>query len=129
MTTRGVPSPIAIHFTIDGRVMVSLRPTYCEALQIPFKPWIRLFSAGGPRILEEHGPMLLIDVVLCSNLFPYNIQHKGEEIFWTLYFIYRGLLLWPAPLDHGLLPTLRRRSIGRSFRGDTIPLLFPRLLC
>ena len=36
MTTRGVPSPTAIHFTIDGRHGVLEAKHIVEALHIPF---------------------------------------------------------------------------------------------
>ena len=38
MTTRGVQSPTAIHFTIDGRHGVLEARQIAEALHIPFKP-------------------------------------------------------------------------------------------
>ena len=38
MTTRGVPSPTAIHFSIDGRHRVLEARHIAEALQIPFEP-------------------------------------------------------------------------------------------
>ena len=38
MTTHGVPSPTAIHFSIDGRHGVLKARHIVEALQIPYKP-------------------------------------------------------------------------------------------
>ena len=38
MTTRGVPSPTSIHFTIDGRHGILEARDIVEALQIPFEP-------------------------------------------------------------------------------------------
>ena len=38
MTTRGVPSPTSIHFTIDGRYGILETRDIAEALQIPFEP-------------------------------------------------------------------------------------------
>ena len=38
MTTRGVPSPTSIHFTIDGRYGILKARDIVEALQIPFEP-------------------------------------------------------------------------------------------
>ena len=37
MTTRGVPSPTTIHFTIDGRHGILQSRHIAEALQIPFE--------------------------------------------------------------------------------------------
>ena len=37
MTTHGVPSPTAIHFTIDGRHGILEARNIAEALQIPFE--------------------------------------------------------------------------------------------
>ncbi|RVW44163.1 hypothetical protein CK203_089410 [Vitis vinifera] len=33
--------------------------------------------------------MFLVDVVLCSNPFPYGIRYRGDELFWTLYSAYQ----------------------------------------
>ena len=98
MTTRGVPSPTAIHFTIDGRHGIVEARHIVEALQIPFKPvdpsafrqWspvsqrdmVRILSRGTSSdliILRKELPpgMLLVDVVLCSNLFP--LQHSVQR--------------------------------------------------
>ncbi|RVW22049.1 hypothetical protein CK203_109594 [Vitis vinifera] len=42
----------------------------------------------------------------------------------------RGLLLWPAPLDYGLPHPFEEKVHRKKLqRVDTIPLLFPRLLC
>ena len=38
MTTRGVPSPTSIHFTIDAYHGILEAKDIVEALQIPFKP-------------------------------------------------------------------------------------------
>ena len=38
MITRGVPSPTALHFSIDGRHGVLEAKHIAEALQIPFEP-------------------------------------------------------------------------------------------
>ena len=98
MTTRGVPSPTTIHFTIDRRHGILKARHIAEALQIPFeledpsvfRQWspvsqrdmVRILSRGTSidSILfrKELPPgMLLVDVVLRSNLFP--LQHSVQR--------------------------------------------------
>ena len=91
MTTRGVLSHTAIHFSIDGRHGVLEARHIAEALQIPYEPedpsafrqWsplsqrdmVHILSKGTSAnsiLLRKELPlgMLLVDVVLRSNLFP-----------------------------------------------------------
>ena len=91
MTTHGVLSHTAIHFSIDGRHGVLEARHIAEALQIPYEPenpsafrqWspvsqrdmVRILSKGTSAnsiLLRKELPpgMLLVDVVLRSNLFP-----------------------------------------------------------
>ena len=98
ITTRGVWSPIAIHFTIDGHPGVLEARQIAEALHIPFEPndlsIFRQWSLISERdmvhilsretftdsvILRKELPlgMLLVDVVLHSNLF--SLQHSIER--------------------------------------------------
>ena len=91
MTTHGVLSHTAIHFSIDGRHGVLEARHIAEALQIPYEPedpfafrqWspvsqrdmVRILSkvtsANSILLRKELPPgMLLVDVVLRSNLFP-----------------------------------------------------------
>ncbi|KAL6332358.1 hypothetical protein AAG906_004927 [Vitis piasezkii] len=91
MTTCGVRSPTAIHFTIDERYGVLEAKQIVEALHIPFEPndpsifhqWfpvsqrdmVHILSRGTSTnsvlLWKELPPgMLLLDVVLYSNLFP-----------------------------------------------------------
>ena len=91
MTTRGVQSPTTIHFSIDGRPGVLEVRLIAEALQIPYESedpsaflqWspvaqrdmVHILSKGTSTdsvlLWKELPPrMLLVDVVLCSNLFP-----------------------------------------------------------
>ena len=98
MTTHGVPSPTTIHFTIDGRHGILEARGIVEALQIPFEPvdpfvfcqWspvsqrdmVHILSKGASIdliLLRKKLPpgMLLVDVVLCSNLFP--LQHSVQR--------------------------------------------------
>ena len=91
MTTRGVWSPIVIHFSIDGCPGVLEARHIVEALQIPYEPkdpsafrqWspvaqrdmVHILSKGTSTdsvLLRKELPprMLLVDMVLRSNLFP-----------------------------------------------------------
>ena len=90
MTTRGVRSPTVIHFSIDGRPGVLEARNIAKTLQIPyeledpsaFRQWspvsqrdmVHILSKGtsiDSVLLRKKFPpgMLLVDVVLCSNLF------------------------------------------------------------
>ncbi|RVW69428.1 hypothetical protein CK203_061779 [Vitis vinifera] len=98
MTTRGVRSPTAIDFSIDGRLGVLEARHIAKALQIPYEPedpsifrqWspvsqrdmVHILSRGTSTdsiILRNELPprMLLVDVVLRSNLFP--LQHSVQR--------------------------------------------------
>ena len=98
ITTRGVRSPTAIHFTIDAHPSVLEARQIAEALHIPFEPndlsIFRQWSPVSERdmvhilsretftdsvILRKELPlgMLLVDVVLHSNLF--SLQHSIER--------------------------------------------------
>ena len=95
MTTHGVPSPTAIHFSIDGRQGVLKARHIVEALQIPYEPkdlsifrqWslvsqrdmVCILSRGTSTdsiLLRKELPpgMLFVDMVLHSNLF--SLQHS-----------------------------------------------------
>ena len=94
MTTQGTRSPIAIHFSIDGRQGILKVREIAEALYIPyelvdpahFREWspisqwdmVRILSRGNSRdsVLlrkELSFEMLIVDVLLRSNIFP--LQH------------------------------------------------------
>ncbi|RVW57912.1 hypothetical protein CK203_113186 [Vitis vinifera] len=98
MTTRGVPVPASILFTIDGRQSILGARQIADAFHIPFAPvdpatfrrWVpfsewdmvRILSRGTSSqrtILRRELPpeMLLVDVVLRANLFP--LQHKVQD--------------------------------------------------
>ena len=95
MTTRGVPVPASILFTIDGRQGILGARQIAKAFHIPYAPadptafrrwaplseWdmVSILSRGtsSDRIImrKELPPgMLLVDVVLRANLFP--LQHR-----------------------------------------------------
>ena len=151
MTTRGVPSPTAIHFTIDGRHGVLKARHIAEALQIPFKPvdpsvfcqWSpisqrnmvlilsRVTSSDSIFLQNELPPgMLLIDVVLCSNLFPlqHSVKRRGN-ILDTLFRISEGFYFGSHHLIMASLTHFEEKVHRKKLqRADTIPLLFLRLL-
>ena len=91
MTTQGAQSPIAIHFSIDGRQGILEARHIIEALHIPFQPedlayfrqWSPISQRDMVRILsrwisrdsfllckEFPSGMLLVDILLRSNIFP-----------------------------------------------------------
>ncbi|RVW73499.1 hypothetical protein CK203_060037 [Vitis vinifera] len=98
MTTRGVPVPASILFTIDGRQGILGARQIVDAFHIPYAPvdptafrrwaplseWdmVRILSRGTSSqktILRRELPprMLLVDVVLRANLFP--LQHRVQR--------------------------------------------------
>ncbi|RVW96949.1 hypothetical protein CK203_032265 [Vitis vinifera] len=133
MTTRGVP-------------------TDCHAFHIPFAPadpatfrrwaplseWdmVRILSRGTSSqrtILRRELPpeMLLVDVVLRANLFP--LQHKVQRrgaIMEALFRISEGYYFGPHHLIMAALLHFEEKVHTRRLaRADSMPLLFPRLLC
>ncbi|WJZ89358.1 hypothetical protein VitviT2T_008581 [Vitis vinifera] len=98
MTTRGVPTPASILFTIDGCQGILGVRQIAEAFHIPYAPadpaafrrwaplseWdmVRILSRGTSSdriIMRKELPfgMLLVDVVLRTNLFP--LQHRVQR--------------------------------------------------
>ena len=92
MTTQGAQSPTTIHFSIDGRQGILEARHISGALHIPYQPedpthfreWspisqrdmVNILSRGtsGDSFLlckELSSGMLLIDVLLWSNIFPF----------------------------------------------------------
>ncbi|RVW20137.1 hypothetical protein CK203_114227 [Vitis vinifera] len=130
MTTRGVPVPASILFTINGRQGILGARQIAEAFHIPYAPadptafrlWAPLSEWDMVRILSratsaqrtifrrELPPgMLLVDVVLRANLFP--LQHRVQR---------RGAIL------EAFFEKVHKRRLSRA---ASIQLLFPRLLC
>ena len=152
MTTCHVRDPTVIHFTIDGHHGILGARHIAEVLHIPYEPvspvdfreWshfsqrdmVCILSRGTSThsfLLRKELPpgMLLLDVVLCSNIFPlqHMVQRRGailEALFWILEGFYFG--------PHHLIMTyllyfeekVHRKKLQRA---DAIPLLFPKLLC
>ncbi|RVW35039.1 hypothetical protein CK203_079867 [Vitis vinifera] len=120
MTTRGVPVPASILFTIDGRQGILGARQIAEAFHIPYAPtdltafrrWAPLSEWDMVRILSrgtsaqrtifrrEFPPrMLLVDVVLRANLFPFQhrVQRRGA-ILEALFRISEGYYFGPHHL-------------------------------
>ncbi|RVW16001.1 hypothetical protein CK203_101957 [Vitis vinifera] len=91
MTTRGIPRPTSIHFTIDGR-HVSPRDMVCILSKGTSTDSILLRNELPPG-------MLLVDVVLCTNLFPlqHSVQRRGA-ILNALFCISEGFYFGPHHL-------------------------------
>ena len=97
---------------------------------------VRILSKGnfGDLVLprkELPSGMLLVDVLLRSNLFPLQhlVQRRGA-ILDALFRISKGFYFGPHYLIMAALlhfeEMVHRKKLQRA---DTIPLLFPRLLC
>ena len=152
MTSRGVPNPTVIHFSIDGREGTLQAIDIAAAFHFPAAPansanyrlWphplpremVRVISrdvtAGSVLSRRQLPPsMLLIDHVLRSNIFPLQhiVQRRGD-ILEALYRISEGYWFNPAELFMTSLlhfeDKVHRRNLTRA---EAIPLLFPRLLC
>ena len=120
MTTRCVRNPNVIHFIIDGRHGILGARHIVEALHIPyelvspadFREWshfsqrdmVRILSKGTSTrsfLLRKELPpgMLLLDVVLHSNIFPFQhmVQRRGA-ILGALFRISEGFYFGPHHL-------------------------------
>ena len=90
-------------------------------------------TSGDTCLLRKELPsrMLLVDVLLRSNIFPlqHSVQRRGP-ILDALYRIYMGFYFRPHHLIMAAFlyfeDKVHRKKLQRA---DTIPLLFPRLLC
>ena len=152
MTSRREANPTALHFSIDGRPGILRAFDITASLHLPvvlanaacYRQWlhpstremVRLLSMdaiGGSILFRRHLPqrMLMIDHVLRSNMFPlqYIVQRRGA-ISKVLYRISKGYWFSLAELIMTSLfhfvDRVHRRSLPRA---ESLPLLFPRLLC
>ncbi|RVW72109.1 hypothetical protein CK203_054776 [Vitis vinifera] len=91
MTTCGVPSPSVIHFTIDGRHSV------LEARHIGD---LHRFDPSTEGASTWDAPCRC--GVALQPLFPTTFSTEASNYFGHFIPYIRGLLLWSAPLDHGL---------------------------
>ena len=152
MTSRQVPHPTAIHFFIDGREETLRAADIAATFNLPvvlvnsaeYRQWphpspremVRLLSkdttAGSILFRRQLSPsLLLIDHVLRSNLFPLQhlVQRRGA-ILEALYRISEGFWFNPAELIMTSLFHFQNKVHRRTLtRAESIPLLFPRLLC
>ena len=152
MTSRREANPTAFYFSINGRPGILRASDITAALHLPvvlanavgYRQWpypstmemVRLLSmdaTGGSVLFRRHLPqcMLLIDHVLRSNMFPLQhiVQRRGA-ILEVLYRISEGYWFSPAELIMTSLFHFEDRVHRRSLpRAESLPLLFPRLLC
>ena len=152
MTSRREGNLTALHFSIDGRPGILRAFDITAALHLPvvlanaadYRQWphpstremVRLLSmdaTGGLILFRRHLPqcMLLIDHILRSNMFPLQhiVQRRGA-ILEVLYRISEGYWFSPAELIMTSLFHFEDRVHHRSLpRTESLPLLFPRLLC
>ena len=120
MTSRGVPSPLEIRFSIDGRSGVLRAVEITAALGLPvdlenstdYRQWpqpskremVRCLArdtTAGPILFRRKLPrqMLLVDHVLRTSLFPlqHYVQRRGA-ILEALYRISEGFWFSPSEL-------------------------------
>ena len=152
MTSRQVPYPTAIHFSIDGCEGTLRAADIAATFNFPtvlansadYKLWphpsaremVHLLSrdaAAGSILFRRQLPpsMLLIDHILRSNLFllQHIVQQQGA-ILEALYRISEGFWFSPTELFMTSLFYFKDKVHRKNLtRAESIPLLFPRLLC
>ena len=151
MTSRGVPSPLEIRFSIDGRpgVLRAADITAALGLQVvlenstDYRQWpqpsqremvrclARDTTAGPILFRRQLSPqMLLVDHVLRTSLFPlqHYVQRRGA-VLEALYRISKGFWFSPSELVMTSLlhfeEKVHRKGLARA---EAFPLLMPRLL-
>ena len=150
MTSRRVPDPDVIHFSIDGRegtlqasdIAAAFHFHAVLANSADYRLWphplprvVRILSrdvAAGSIIFRRQLPpsMLLIDHILRSNIFPlqHNVQRRGA-ILEALYNISEGYWFSPVELSMTSLFHFEEKVHRRNLtQAESTPLLFPRLL-
>ena len=152
MTSRRVPHPAIIHFSIDGRegtlraadIAAAFHFLIDLANSADYRLWpyplpremVRILSRDmtvGFVLFWRQLPlsMLLIDHIMWSNLFPlqHTVQWRGA-ILEALYRISEGFWFSPTELFMTSLfhfeDKVHRRNLTLA---KSLPLLFPRLLC
>ena len=152
MTIRDVPSPTAIHFIVNGRQGILEARDIAQALHIPYEPtnlanfnecscisqqdMVCILSRGTSSdsyIIRTKLPsvMLLVDVMLRSNIFPFQhrVQRRGV-ILEALFKISEGYYFGSHHLILvALLHFEEKVHKKRLQKANHIPLLFSRLLC
>ena len=151
MTSRGVPNPLEIRFSIDGRPRVLRATDITAALGLPvvlvnstdYRRWpqpsqremVRYLArdtrAGRILFRRQLSPqMLLVDHVLCTSLFPlqHYVQRRGA-ILEALYRISEGFWFSPSELVMTSLlhfeEKVHRKDLAQA---ETFLLLMSRLL-
>ena len=151
MTSRGVPSPLELRFSIDGRQGVLRAADYSATLGLPaelansggYRDWpqpsqremVRCLArdtTAGPVLFRRQLPpqMLLVDHLLRTSLFPlqHYVQRRGA-ILEALYRISEGFWFSPSELVMTSLlhfeDKVHRKGLARA---ESLPLLMPRLL-
>ena len=151
MTSRGVPSPLKLQFSIDGYpgvlrvaditaalgLLVALANSagYRQWPQTSHREMVRCLARDtttGPILFHRQLPpqMLLVDHVLRTSLFPlqHYVQHKGA-ILEALYMISEGFWFSPSELVMtSLLHFEEKVHLEGLARAESLPLLMPRLL-
>ena len=151
MTSRGVPSPFELRFTINDRPGVLRAADISAALGLPvelanfggYPDWpqpsqremVRCLARDttvGLVLFRRHLPpqMLLVDHLLRTSLFPlqHYVQRRGA-ILEALYQISEGFWFSPSELVMTALlhfeDKVHRKGLARA---EGLPLLMPRLL-
>ena len=151
MTSRGVPSPLELRFSIDGRPRVLRAADIITALGLPaamanstgyrdwpqpsqreMVRWLARDTTAGPILFRRQLPphMLLVDHLLRTSLFPlqHYVQRRGA-ILEALYRISEGFWFSPSELVMTSLlhfeEKVHRKGLARA---ESLPLLMPRLL-
>ena len=151
MTSRGVPSPLEIRFSIDGRPGVLRATDITAALGLPvvlanstdYRRWpqpsqremvrsLARDTTAGPILSHRQLPpqMLLVDHVLRTRLFPlqHYVQRRGA-ILEALYKISEGFWFTPSEIVMTALlhfeEKVHRKDLARA---EAFPLLMSRLL-
>ena len=151
MTSRGVPSPLEIRFSIDGLPRILRAADITAALGLPvvlanstnYRRWphpsqremVRCLARDttvGPILFRQQLPpqMLLVDHVLRTNLYPlqHYVQRRGA-ILEALYRISEGFRFSPSELVMTSLLHFEEKVHHKDLaRAETFPLLMPRLL-
>ena len=152
MTSRREPNLTAIHFSIDGRpgilrasdIAATFNLTVVLANSADYRQWPHPSPREMVRILSRDTTVetilfrrqlppckLLMDNILRSNVFPLQrIVQRRQAILEALYRISEGFWLSPTELIMTSLfhfeDKVHRKSLPRA---ESMPLLFPRLLC
>ena len=152
MTSRRESNPTALHFSIDGWLGILRASDIAATFNLPlvlansiaYRQWphplpremVRFLSGDttvGTVLFRRQLPsrMLLIDHILWSNLFPlqHTVQRRGA-ILEAFYRISEGFWFSPTELIMTSLFHFENKVHRKSLpRAESIPLLFPRLLC